>query len=73
MPNVRWRGTTSGRCSASGAESSSSTQVSGGGPSGEVSDFLLEDVNDTSATYQQGVSPRDHLGRISAWFFSQAG
>ena len=32
-------------------------------------DFSLEDVNSTSATYQQQASPRDQLGNVSGWYF----
>jgi hypothetical protein len=35
-------------------------------------DFLLADVNDTSVTYGTDVSPRDHVGRVSAWYFGSA-
>ena len=34
--------------------------------------FLLQDVNDTSATAGQLLSPRAYLGRVSAWYFGQA-
>jgi len=32
-------------------------------------DFQLEDANTTSATFQQTVSPRDYLGKVSGWYF----
>jgi len=32
-------------------------------------DFSLPDVNSTSATYGTDVSPRDHLGEVSGWYF----
>jgi hypothetical protein len=32
-------------------------------------DFHLVDVNTTSATYNQQVSPRDFLNKVSAWYF----
>ena len=35
-----------------------------------VPDFLLADVNPTSDTYNNEVSPRDALGQISAWYFA---
>ena len=44
----------------------------GGEPIAEAPAFFLEDVNDTSATYGQLISPRAHLGRVSAWYFGQA-
>lgn len=44
----------------------------GGEPITEAPAFFLEDVNDTSATHGQLISPRAHLGRVSAWYFGQA-
>ena len=35
-------------------------------------DFLLADVNTTSATYDDDVSPRDSLGLFTAWYFASA-
>ena len=35
-------------------------------------DFALTDVNPGSATHQTVVSPRQHLGRVSAWYFGHA-
>jgi len=35
-------------------------------------DFSLTDVNSTSSTYGQPVSPRDHLRKVSAWYFGHA-
>jgi hypothetical protein len=35
-------------------------------------DFSLTDVNSTSATYNQPVSPRDLLQTVSAWYFGHA-
>ncbi len=37
-----------------------------------VTDFSLIDVNATSSTYLQPVSPRDYLEQISAWYFGNA-
>jgi len=37
-----------------------------------MSDFSLTDVNDTSATYGQSVSPRDYLQQTSGWYFGHA-
>jgi hypothetical protein len=44
------------------------------GPSDAVPapDFALPDVNATSATYDQTVSPRDYLQKVSAWYFGHA-
>ena len=39
---------------------------------GAAPDFALRDVNPNSPTFDQRVTPRDHLGRISAWFFGWA-
>lgn len=45
----------------------------GPGPgAGPVPDFSLKDVNPTSATFDQAVSPRDHLMKVSAWYFGHA-
>ena len=35
-------------------------------------DFALIDVNPTSSTYDQAVSPRDYSGDVSAWYFGYA-
>ncbi len=35
-------------------------------------DFGLTDVNASSSTYDQTVSPRDYLASISAWYFGHA-
>ena len=37
-----------------------------------LSDFALEDVNATSATVGQAISPRDYQGMASAWYFGHA-
>jgi hypothetical protein len=37
-----------------------------------VPDFALPDVNPSSATFATDVSPRDRLGRVSAWYFAHA-
>lgn len=34
--------------------------------------FTLKDVNPTSVTFDQDVSPRDHLEKVSAWYFGHA-
>lgn len=47
--------------------------VAGPGPGpGQVPDFSLTDVNSTSATFDEAVSPRDHLEKVSAWYFGHA-
>ncbi len=35
-------------------------------------DFTMLDVNPTSASYDQGVSPRDYLQKVSAWYFGHS-
>ena len=37
-----------------------------------VPDFAILDVNPNSTTSGQLVSPRDHLGRVSAWYFGHS-
>lgn len=41
-------------------------------PTGIVPDFTLTDVNPNSASYQQAVSPREYLQKVSAWYFGHA-
>jgi hypothetical protein len=36
------------------------------------SDFMLADVNPNSATFMTDASPRQHLARVSAWYFGHA-
>jgi hypothetical protein len=36
-------------------------------------DFHLQDLNAGSARFGQAVSPRDYLGKVSAWYFGHAG
>ena len=35
-------------------------------------DFSLLDVNDTSPTASEKVSPRDYLEKVSGWYFTHA-
>ena len=52
---------------------SSSTLPSGNVDVGLVApDFLLEDVNAASPTTAEDVSPRDYLGKVSAYYFGHA-
>lgn len=44
----------------------------GGGPQGVVTEFSLPDVNPNSASYQDAVSPRDYLTKVSAWYFGHS-
>ncbi len=46
--------------------------VTGEGESSPMPDFTLTDVNPASATKDQGVSPRDYLQQVSAWYFGHA-
>ncbi len=41
-------------------------------PEEPAPDFALEDVNATSVTFGQVVSPRDHLEAVSGWYFGHA-
>jgi hypothetical protein len=36
-----------------------------------ISKFSLIDVNPNSGTYDQAVSPRDYLGKATAWYFGR--
>ena len=42
-------------------------------PADAMPDFSLADVNPNSATYGAKTSPRNHRGKISAWYFGHAG
>jgi hypothetical protein len=43
------------------------------GPSADaLSDFALADINPESPRYQQNISPRQYLGKISAWYFGHS-
>jgi hypothetical protein len=35
-------------------------------------DFTITDVNPASGSYNQPVSPRSQLGKVSAWYFGHA-
>jgi hypothetical protein len=37
-----------------------------------VPDFSVQDANPNSPRYEEMVSPRDYLGRVSAWYFGHA-
>ena len=37
-----------------------------------LDDFSLVDVNPTSETFNQTVSPRDYIGQTSAWYFGHS-
>ncbi len=38
----------------------------------QVPDFAIVDVNPTSASVDQAVSPRDYLQKVSAWYFGHS-
>ena len=42
------------------------------GPALPAPDWSLADVNDTSPTFGQQVSPRDQLLKVSGWYFTHA-
>jgi len=52
--------------------SETKTTEPGDGFHGLAPDFSLTDVNPTSASHDQSVSPRSHLEKISAWYFGHA-
>jgi hypothetical protein len=56
---------------AAGCSDDDPAAPAGPGP-GQVPDFSLKDVNSTSATFDEAVSPRDHLEKMSAWYFGHA-
>ena len=41
-------------------------------PAEPAPDFQLEDVNASSATAGQQVSPRDYLEKVSGWYFGHS-
>jgi hypothetical protein len=41
-------------------------------PAAAVPDFTLRDRNANSASFDQDVSPRQLMGKISAWYFGSA-
>ncbi len=73
-------GGTSGESStggtSTGGESSTGDATSTGELTGELTDqapdFMLIDVNPNSASFEQAVSPRDYLEKVSGWYFAHA-
>jgi hypothetical protein len=57
---------------AAGCGSDDENPTGPGPGAGPVPDFSLKDVNPTSATFDVAVSPRDHLEKVSAWYFGHA-
>ena len=41
-------------------------------PGGVAPDFALSDENPNSTSYEQVISPRDHLEKVSGWYFFHA-
>lgn len=39
------------------------------GEDAQMPDFSLNDVNETSPTFGQPISPRNYLQEVSAWYF----
>lgn len=71
-------GTSAGGSSMGGAGGTGGTGGAGQGGTGGgavaeiVPDFSLIDLNPSSMTSGQPVSPRDHLTRVSAWYFGHS-
>ena len=58
---------------AAGCNDDDPTAPGGGGDvTGLMPDFSILDVNPTSATANQQVSPRDYLQQVSGWYFGHA-
>ncbi len=61
-------------CGASEVDPTPSGSVDAGGTqtTDQLPDFALVDMNDTSATSGDAVSPRDFLQKVSGWYFTHA-
>ena len=56
-----------------GSDMTQSPSVNDGTSSSMLeSDFSLQDVNETSPTFGQNVSPRDYLEKVTGWYFGRA-
>lgn len=55
-----------------GCKDDSPAGLDGGPAADPMPDFTLQDVNPNSSTYDQGVSPRDYLRKVSAWYFGHS-
>ena len=64
-------GTSTGETST-GGESSTGDATSTGELTDQAPDFMLIDVNPNSASFEQAVSPRDYLEKVSGWYFAHA-
>jgi hypothetical protein len=53
-------------------DASLAADLSAEGEGQPAADFQLPDVNSTSPTFGQQVSPRDYLGQTSAWYFGHS-
>ena len=60
------------------SDGSSTSAVGSGGVNGPLAvgavapDFTLTDVNPSSPTFGEPVSPRDYLESVSGWYFGHA-
>lgn len=65
-----------GGTSTGGASNGGNSTGGGGGTGGAIAqmvpDFSLVDLNSMSPSAGQEVSPRDHLSRVSAWYFGHS-
>ena len=65
-----------GSSSAADSSSSAASEDTAGTDEGAqdeiVPEFALLDLNPTSATFEQTVSPRDYLSQASGWYFTHA-
>ena len=52
-------------------DSSRSTPSSDAPPNAQP-DFTLEDINPSSQSFTQSISPRDYLNQVSGWYFIQS-
>ena len=53
----------------SGTDTGGTDTGEGGESPLAMTDFLLEDLNPTSARYGDSISPRDYLSEVSGWYF----
>ena len=55
-----------------GVDSFEELLVEGEGSAQAMPDFALVDVNGTSSSYNQAVSPSDYLEQVTGWYFTYA-
>mgnify|MGYP006222876193 CR=1 FL=1 len=53
-------------------EETDSGQPATDAPPDAKPDFVLQDINPSSQTFSQSVSPRDYLTQVSGWYFIQS-